>query len=173
MPAGCDDRWKGRGRNNGLQRDMSKRTPAGEATLAVMRDALSLSFAVRALGQRYGLVTPWGGGRWGLMRSLHQEGPQAVPQLARARPVARQHIQKLANELEAEGLPEFTDNPRHRRSRLLRLTPRGLREFRRLDGIAHDMAERLRHVAADRDLRHAAQVLESLRAAVLQELDEA
>ncbi len=48
-----------------------------------------------------------------------------MPQIARARPVARQHIQKLANELAAQGLVEFIDNPAHKCSKLLCLTPEG------------------------------------------------
>ena len=65
------------------------------------------------------------GGRRGVLRSLYQSGPQTVPQLARARPVSRQHIQSLVNPLEAEGYVEFRDNPAHRRSNLVALTDKG------------------------------------------------
>jgi len=34
-------------------------------------------------------------------------------------------MQRLADELAAEGLVKFIDSPKHRRSKLLRLTPRG------------------------------------------------
>ncbi len=82
-------------------------------------------FRLRAAGQREGLVNPWGGGTLGFLRSLAVGGPQTVPQLARARPVARQRIQKIADELADEGLIEFFDNPAHKRSKLLRLTTKG------------------------------------------------
>ena len=41
------------------------------------------------------------------------------------RPVARQHIQTLVNELAEQGLVEFRDNPAHKRSRLAAVTNEG------------------------------------------------
>jgi DNA-binding MarR family transcriptional regulator len=62
--------------------------------------------------------------RRGVIRSL-RDGPRTVPQLARARPVSRQHIQSVVNGLLDDGLVELVDNPDHRRSRLVGLTPQG------------------------------------------------
>ena len=42
-------------------------------------------------------------------------------------------MQRLADELAAEGLVEFIDNPRHRRSKLVRLTRKGNSHYRRLN----------------------------------------
>jgi DNA-binding MarR family transcriptional regulator len=64
-------------------------------------------------------------GRRGVLRSLYQSGPQSVPQLARARPVSRQHIQVLVNPLAVEGYVELVDNPAHKRSKLACLTTEG------------------------------------------------
>jgi|SRR5215469_1377174 len=64
-------------------------------------------------------------GRRGILRGLDRLGPQTVPQMARARPVSRQYIQMLVNQLEAEGLVELIENIAHKRSRLVRLTPKG------------------------------------------------
>ena len=47
-----------------------------------------------------------------------------MPQIAQMRPTSRQPMQRLADELAAEGLVEFIDNPRHWRSKLMRLTRR-------------------------------------------------
>jgi len=63
--------------------------------------------------------------RRGVLRSLARLGPQTVPQIASARPVSRQHIQTIVDELAADGLVETIDNPAHRRSVLVRLTTRG------------------------------------------------
>jgi DNA-binding MarR family transcriptional regulator len=90
-------------------------------------------FKMRAAGRRMGAVSSWGGGTWGFLRSLAREGPRTVPALARARPVARQRIQRIADELAAEGLVAFVANPRHKRSRLVRLTPKGETAFAALD----------------------------------------
>src|SRR3712207_8420429 len=41
---------------------------------------------IRALGQKAGLITSWGGGAFGFMRSLALLGPLTVPQIAQMRP---------------------------------------------------------------------------------------
>ena len=68
------------------------------------------------------LMGAWGGGAFGFMRSLAQLGPLTVPQIAQMRPTSRQRMQRLADDLAAEGLVEFVDNPKHQRSKLVRLT---------------------------------------------------
>ena len=65
----------------------------------------------------------------GVLESLAGQGPQTVPALARARPVARQHIQVLVNDLVALGLAETRPNPAHKRSPLVDLTAAGRRRF--------------------------------------------
>ena len=59
------------------------------------------------------------------MRSLMEQGPQSVAQIARARPVARQAVQRMADELAEQGLIEFVENPTHLRAKLARLTAKG------------------------------------------------
>ena len=94
-------------------------------------------FRLRAIGQREGVVTSWGGGTWGLLHGLIEDGAKTVPEIARQRPVSRQHVQRLADEAAAEGLVEFIDNPEHKRSRLVQITDHGRREHERLrDRIA-------------------------------------
>jgi DNA-binding MarR family transcriptional regulator len=137
-------------------------TSPGEAMFELMMATLQTSFRLRALGAQTGVVTTTGGGTWGLMRSLARGGPQTVPELARARPVARQHIQKLANELAAEGLVEFVDNPRHRRSKLLKLTASGERRYRALSETVTAFAEKLAEGCSETELRHATKALRKL-----------
>ena len=108
-------------------------------------------------------------GRRGVLRDLERFGPQTVPQMARRRPVSRQHIQTLVNGLIADGLTEAVENPAHRRSRLVRLTASGRalveamrrREARILAAIPLDLG---RH--GTRDLERAAEVLNRVRAAL-------
>src|SRR5580693_2811317 len=62
------------------------------------------------------------------MRSLMTSlagAPRTAPDLARERPVSRQHIQTVVNELTAAGLAEALPNPSHRRSPLICLTDEG------------------------------------------------
>lgn len=69
------------------------------------------------------------GGEWGLLRVLVKDGPQTVPEMARSRPVSRQHCQTIVNTLEAQGLVEFIDNPKHKTSKLVRATKKGHARF--------------------------------------------
>lgn len=103
--------------------------------------------------------------RRGVLQGLLRHGEQTVPEMARARPVSRQHIQSLVNGLEADGLVELSDNPAHKRSRLVRITRTG-REL--LEGMQRREAEALAALDPGIDpwrLREATQVLVELRLA--------
>ena len=104
-----------------------------EAVAELMLEVAQFFFRIRAIGQKTGLITNWGGGAFGFMRSLALLGPLTVPQIAQMRPTSRQRMQRLADELAGEGLVEFVENPKHRRSRLVRLTPEGAARYRVLN----------------------------------------
>jgi DNA-binding MarR family transcriptional regulator len=119
-------------------------------------------FRVRALGQRTGLITSWGGGAFGFLRSLALYGPLTVPQIAEMRPTSRQRMQRLGDELAAEGLVEFVDNPRHRRSKLVRLTSRGDERYREMNSQFLTMASTMGTALSDADIRKALGVVRRL-----------
>jgi len=102
----------------------------GEAIADLILEVAQFFFRIRAVGQRTGLITSWGGGAFGFLRSLALMGPLTVPQIAQMRPTSRQRMQRLADDLAAEGLVEFIDNPGHRRSKLVRLTRKGEARYR-------------------------------------------
>src|SRR3954454_7201537 len=115
-----------------------------EAISELMLEVAQCFFRVRAIGQKAGLITRWGGGAFGFMRSLALLGPLTVPQIAQMRPTSRQRMQRLADELADEGLVEFIDNPKHRRSKLVQLTRKGDARYREMNArflaIASTMA---------------------------------
>ncbi|WP_243712121.1 MarR family winged helix-turn-helix transcriptional regulator, partial [Burkholderia pyrrocinia] len=55
--------------------------------------------------------------------------PQPVAWLARDLGANRQNVQRIVNDLEAEGLVRFEVNPHHRRAQLVVLTDDGKRAF--------------------------------------------
>src|SRR5258707_5398311 len=119
---------------------LRRRTGAGsivggkaEAIAELMLEVAQCFFRIRAVGQKTGLVTDWGGGAFGFLRSLALLGPLTVPQIAQMRPTSRQRMQRLADELTAEGLVEFIDNPKHRRSKHVQLPPKGDARYPELD----------------------------------------
>ena len=83
--------------------------------------AKQLKAAARTLHRDHNLPA---GGR-SVLQSLEHEGPQSVPQLARARAASRQHVQVLVDRLAAAGHVQFMPNPAHKRSDLAQLTERG------------------------------------------------
>jgi DNA-binding MarR family transcriptional regulator len=135
------------------------RKTTDDTAYELVSNVLALFFKLRAAGKRAGAVTEWGGGSWGLMRSLATGGPQTVPQLARARPVARQRIQLLVNELAEADLVELIDNPHHKRSRLVRLTRAGEAAFGKTDARVRAMIARMTGDLDPKALRAAHQVL--------------
>jgi DNA-binding MarR family transcriptional regulator len=55
--------------------------------------------------------------------------PLSVAQIARNMGLTRQAVQRLANEMETDGLVRFAPNPHHQRAKLVVLTPAGKSAF--------------------------------------------
>jgi DNA-binding MarR family transcriptional regulator len=141
-----------------------------DAVAELMLEVAQCFFRIRAIGQRTGFITSWGGGAFGFMRSVVLLGPLTVPQIARMRPTSRQRMQRLADELAAEGLVEFVDNPRHRRSRLVRLTPMGRARYRELDARLRSIASTLVVALGEPDIRKTIEIVRQLGDDVLARL---
>lgn len=56
---------------------------------------------------------------------LRRDGARTVPQMARSQGLSRQYVQRMVDRALAGGMIERRGNPRHWRSVLLDLTPRG------------------------------------------------
>lgn len=108
---------------------MKKPTQASaEDILELSVTVIEMYFRIEAVSQATtGFATA--GGEWGVLRTLVKEGPVTVPEMARSRPVSRQHCQTICNALESQGLVEFVDNPKHKRSKLVRATKKGRDRF--------------------------------------------
>jgi DNA-binding MarR family transcriptional regulator len=127
-----------------------------------MLEVAQCFFRIRAVGQKTGLITSWGGGAFGFMRSLALLGPLTVPQIAEMRPTSRQRMQRLADELAVEGLVKFIDNPKHRRSKLVQLTRKGEARFRDLNARLLVIASTMGRGLTDADIRRTTQVVRQL-----------
>src|SRR5262245_30047794 len=134
----------------------------GEATAELMLEVAQCFFRIRALGQKTGFITSWGGGAFGFMRSLALLGPLTVPQIAQMRPTSRQRMQRLADELAAEGIVEFIDNPKHRRSKLVRLTRKGDARYRELNARFLAIASTLGVALSEADIRRTTEIVRQL-----------
>jgi DNA-binding MarR family transcriptional regulator len=133
-----------------------------EAIGELMLEVAQCFFRIRAIGQKTGLITSWGGGAFGFMRSLALLGPLTVPQIAKMRPTSRQRMQRLADELAAEGLVEFVDNPKHLRSKLVRLTRKGNGRYRELDARFLAIASTMGVTLSEVEIRKATETVRQL-----------
>jgi DNA-binding MarR family transcriptional regulator len=108
----------------------SLRTPAGDALTNLMLDLFRLNSLLLTAGDR--LVTRLGltSARWQILGAIvAAESPQPVAWLARDLGANRQNVQRIVNDLHAEGLVAFEANPHHRRAQLVVLTDKGRRAF--------------------------------------------
>ena len=64
-----------------------------------------------------------------VMEFLYMSDALSVPEIARRYNVSRQHIQVTVNALLARGLLRSVENPKHKRSRLVRLSSSGRDSF--------------------------------------------
>jgi DNA-binding MarR family transcriptional regulator len=139
-----------------------KATGKGEAIASLMLEVAQFFFRIRAVGQRAGLITTWGGGALGFMRSLALLGPLTVPQIAQMRPTSRQRMQRLADELAAEDLVEFVENPSHRRSKLVRLTDKGEARYREMNARFLAVASSMGAELTEADIHRATEIVRQL-----------
>src|SRR5436189_4965759 len=133
-----------------------------EAVAELMLEVAQCFFRIRAVGQKTGFITSWGGGAFGFIRSLALLGPLTVPQIAQMRPTSRQRMQRLADELAAERLVEFIANPKHRRSKLVRLTPKGDARYRELNARFLAIASTLGAGLSEADVRRTGEIVRRL-----------
>ena len=110
----------------------------------------------------------------GVLRFLMAAGPHTVPDIARWRATSRQFIQRIIDDLEAEGLVALKTNPAHRRSRLVDVTRKGRR---RVDGmVAREvglLSEGLaRSGASLADIRNATATIHNLTRVVTEMIHE-
>jgi DNA-binding MarR family transcriptional regulator len=107
---------------------------ADEAALLVA-DVYELAGLLRAAGEEIAAGQGQSQARWQLM-SVVSDVPRTVSQSARRLGVSRQAVQRVANDLIADGLAEALPNPDHRTSPLLALTDTGRRTLTEISRAA-------------------------------------
>jgi DNA-binding MarR family transcriptional regulator len=101
---------------------MTRATAITELILESFRFNGGLLAAGDALVGDLGLTSA----RWQVLGAVAMSSvPLPVSQIARNMGLSRQNVQRIANELEAQGVFRFAPNPRHRRAKLVLLTEHG------------------------------------------------
>lgn len=104
---------------------MTQASATGADELALLiADVYDAAGVLRRYGERTAASAGQTQARWQLL-SVVSDGDWTVPMAADRLGTSRQAVQRIANELVADGLAVFEDNPRHRRSPFLRLNAAG------------------------------------------------
>jgi len=134
-----------------------------DAVLELFSEVRSLFHRGRALMDELHGMGESSAGQRAVLESIARRGPQTVPQLARARPVSRQHIQALVNALQERALVRLVPNPAHKRSHLVELTRKGATLLGEMQRRERSLLRRLDLGISPAELRKATAVLAELR----------
>ncbi|MGW7459942.1 MarR family winged helix-turn-helix transcriptional regulator [Streptomyces sp. NPDC054797] len=136
--------------------------PPGPALYEVIRGLWPLHRTVVRAVERELSGTGMTAGQHAVMDELRRGGPRTVPQLARLLGLDRQPVQRLVNDATALGLTESAPNPEHRRSRLIRLTPKGETTIRSIQETEETELQRRLSDLSSGDITTALRVLRRL-----------
>ena len=141
------------------------RTKAAEAVSRVAVHVFRLEGILSAVGDRLAQPSGQTAARWRILAAIEHE-PLSVAQIARAWSLARQSVQRVADDLESDGLILYAENPSHKRAQLAQLTPHGRKVLREIQAAQRDWANAVGERIGAADLQRAERVLERLAAAL-------
>lgn len=103
-----------------------KHSAGGAALTDLVLEIFRLNGRLLAAGDRLVADVGLTSARWQVLGAIHYaDEPQTVSWLARSMGLTRQAVQRIVNEMEADGLVTFKANPAHRRAPLVVLTRKG------------------------------------------------
>lgn len=134
------------------------RTAAGEALSRLVVLVFRLEGALKAVGDSLARPAGQTSARWRVLAAV-ESTPRSVAQIARAWSFARQSVQRVADELERDGLIAYAENPGHKRAKLVRLTPAGATALGRIQAAQRAWANELGGQIGVDDLERASEIL--------------
>lgn len=128
--------------------------------------AIDLAESVQLSIREYpGLNLAGGYLSWLILHELTTRGEVSLGELVELRPTSREWVRRLVGELVVSGFAEFLPNPNRRKSKLVKITPRGRSRYHlisgELDGFAHELQLGVGQIAA------AAEVIGRINVALL------
>ncbi|MCP4494439.1 MAG: MarR family transcriptional regulator [Gammaproteobacteria bacterium] len=113
--------------------------------------------------QEFGLTSA----RWKVLGAIAlAPEPITVPQIARNMGLSRQAVQRLANEMAVDDLLTFSDNPHHKRAKLLILSAKGMSIYKKLLDKQKPWASSLAKGLEIKDLQVTVTMLQNLIAKI-------
>ncbi len=113
-----------------------KRSKEGAALTELILETFRLNGQLLEAGDRLTAPLELTSARWQVLGAIDYEGrPITVAQIGRRMGLSRQAVQRIINALEAQGFVRFTDNPDHKRAKLVELTPRCVQTIEKLEAV--------------------------------------
>lgn len=138
-------------------------TPEGAVLTGLILEVFKLNG--RLLGAGDQLVASLGltSARWQVLGAIALSGaPQPVANIARNMGLTRQAVQRVVNELEAEGFLKFAPNPHHQRAKLVVLSKSGAKTFQAAAIRQAPWANQLARRISARDMRTALRIVREI-----------
>jgi DNA-binding MarR family transcriptional regulator len=140
-----------------------KSSPSDALTLLIL-EVFRLNGGLIAAGDRLVADLGLSSARWQVLGAIALSPvPEPVARLARTMGLHRQGVQRIVNELEAEGIIALENNPHHRRAKLVRLTKKGEALYREADRRQKPWARNLAKGLDAKAIAAAHRLLKSLR----------
>ena len=152
----------------------STRPAVAEVLTALILEVFRFNGRLLVAGDR--LVAELGltSARWQVMGAIAlSPQPEPVARLARSMGLNRQGVQRIVNELAAEGLVAFRPNPHHRRAKLVVLTETGRRTYETAGRLQAPWAEDLAAGVSAGAIVAATRLIEKLRMRLDREINHA
>jgi len=134
------------------------RTRAGDAFSTLVVQIFRLNGLLLAAGDSLAEPTGQTSARWRVLAAV-EDSPRPVAEIARMWGLARQSVQRLADELVKDGLATYSENPNHRRAQLFAPTPAGRAALHMMQSAQHSWANELGAALGETDLRQANEIL--------------
>jgi DNA-binding MarR family transcriptional regulator len=135
-----------------------------EALTALILEVFRLNGRLISAGDRLVFDLKLTSARWQVLGAAAlAPSPQPVAWLARSMGLHRQGVQRIVNELVAEGILVLEENPHHRRAKLVRLTKKGEGLFEAASRRQKPWAKRLAKGLPPKTIAAAHDLLKTLR----------
>ena len=132
--------------------------PDEDAYALLVADVFQAAGEMRRHGEAIAQQAEQTQARWQVM-SVISDGDWTVSDVARRLGVTRQGVQRIADELVADGLGAYADNPRHRRSAFLRLTAKGEGALAKITAVARRHNQKITKLFSSEELARTRELL--------------
>jgi DNA-binding MarR family transcriptional regulator len=140
-------------------------SPAGAALTELILLVFRLHGRLLEAAERMAAAGGLTAARWQVLGGVLDE-PRTVAEIARRMGLTRQSVQRLADLLVAEGFAQWEPNPRHRRAKLLRPSPRAYDAIRQVATVQHPWSSAVGDAVGEREIRRAHRTLERVLTAI-------